>query len=130
MKMQLNQMTKELVLTTHSYGAVTRKGYVFDTTNQKKREIEIYTVIKLIGFNFLTRKIKIECTKGMEVYHAEADIHFLLTHCEITTPDAHQEVGAVMIQHVVHNILDKEVAMFIIVMVLTYLVGMVLGKGL
>ena len=130
MKMQISQMIKELVLTTHTYGAVTKKGYAFDVTNQKKREIDVYTVVKVQGFNFLTKKIQIECVKGMEVYQAEVDIHFLVTHCQLTTPDPNQEVGAVMIQHITHNLLDKDTALFIVILTLTYLVGMVLGKGL
>ena len=35
-----------------------------------------------------------------------------------------------MVQHVAHNLLDKDTVIFILIMILTYIVGMMLGKGL
>ena len=127
---QFNKIKKEVVLTTQSFGTVIRKGIVFDTTNHCKREVDMYTLIKVTGFNFFTKKINVVCVKGMETYQAEVTVDFLMSHCQIETPEKNKEVGAIYVQHVVHNLLDKDTAIFIIVMTLTYLVGLALGKGL
>lgn len=127
---QFNKIKKEVVLTTQSFGTVIRKGIVFDVTNHCKREVDMYTLIKVIGFNFFTRKINVACVKGMETYQAEVTVDFLMSHCQIETPEKNKEVEAIYVQHVVHNLLDKDTAIFIVVMTLTYLVGLVLGKGL
>ena len=47
-----------------------------------------------------------------------------------TPKDANKKVEAMMVQHTSHNLLDKDTAIFILVMTLTYLVGLVLGKGI
>lgn len=130
MKCQFNQVNREMVITTNTFGAVTSKGIVYDLTNKKKREIEPYTLIRVIDFNFMTKKVVINCIKGVSNYNAEVTVDFLFRHCNIDTPDANQKVEAIMIQHVSHNLLDKDTAIFILVMTLTYLVGMILGKGL
>jgi hypothetical protein len=130
MKCQLSQISKESIITTDSYGAVVKKGIVYDITHNQKRDMEVYTLIKVIDFNFLTKKVVINCVKGVTSYNAEVSVDFLMTHCEIETPNPNQKIYAIMIQHVSHNLLDKDTAIFIIIMTLTYLVGMVLGRGL
>lgn len=128
MLIQFNECKKEEVITTNTTGAITKAGIVFDLTHKKKRKVEAYTLIKVMNFNFSTKKVVIECMNGLEVYLAEVNIDFLLAHCVLNTPDKHQEVNAVIVQHVVHNLLDKDTAIFIIVMLLTYLCGLILGK--
>ena len=108
-----------------------KKGLVYDCTYKKTREIEPYTLIKVLSFNFLTKKVRINCIKGLTNYDAEVSVDFIINHCELETPpDANREIGAILIQHVAHNLLDRDTAIFILVMPLTYLVGIVLGKGL
>ena len=57
MKLQFNQISKEEIITTQSVGAVIKKAIVYDCTYEKKREIEPYTIIKVQGFNYLTKKV-------------------------------------------------------------------------
>lgn len=128
MLIQFNEIKKEAVITTNSCGAVTKKGVGFDLTHNKKRTIDEYTLIKVNSFNFFTKKVIITCVKGTEQYQAEVDIDFLVSHCALETPDQNRDVQAVLIQHIAHNLLDRETAIFIIVMVLTYLCGLLLGK--
>lgn len=128
MLIQFNECKKEEVITTNTTGAVTKEGIAFDLTHKRKRKVEAYTLIKVMSFNFATKKVVIECMKGLEMYMAEVNLNFLLTHCAISTPDKNQEVKAVLIQHVAHNLLDKDTAIFIMVMLLTYLCGLILGK--
>lgn len=128
MLIQFNECRKEEIISTSTTGAVTKAGIVFDLTHKKKRKVEAYTLIKVISLNFSTKKVVIECMNGLEVFMAEVNIDFLLTHCALHTPDKNQEVNAVLIQHVAHNLLDKDTAIFIIVMILTYLCGLILGK--
>jgi hypothetical protein len=125
---QFNQFRKEEVITTNTTGAVTKAGIVFDLTHNKKRKVEAYTLIKVVSFNFSTKKVVIDCMNGLEMFTAEVNIDFLLTHCAIHTPDKNREINAVLIQHVAHNLLDKDTAIFIVVMILTYLCGLILGK--
>lgn len=127
---RFGEFRKEAVITTQSVGAVTKKGFVYDLTNNKKRIIEECTLLHVQGFNFLTKKVILNCIKGLEQYKAEVDINFLFTHCAIETPDQNQEVNAVLVQHVIHNLLDKDTTIFIIVMTLTYICGLILGKVL
>jgi hypothetical protein len=130
MKWQFNQVHKENVITNKSYGAVIKESLVCEHGTNKKRRAELYSIVNVIGFDFPTKKIVVNITKGVSSYTADVDVDFLLTCCQIETPDANQEVKAIYVQHVAHNLLDKDTAIFIIVMTLTYLVGMVLGKGL
>lgn len=123
-----NEYRKEAVLTTQSFGAVTKKGIGFDLTHDKRREIEEYTIIRVQKFNFLTKKVVINCLKGLEQYEAEVNLDFLFTHCALETPDPNQEVNAILVQHVAHNLLAKDTAIFIVVMLLTYLCGLILGR--
>lgn len=130
MKWQFNQVMKENIITTQSYGAVVKAGVVREHPTGKRVKIEPYTIVKVVGFDFGIKRVIIECTKGLEVLRADVDIDFLMTHCQIETPDPNQEIKAVMVQHVAHNLLDKDTVIFILIMTLTYIVGMVLGKGL
>lgn len=128
--MELFNTTEELILTTETYGSVLKKGIGYDRTHKCKREIDVYTVIKVKGFNFATHKIVISCIKGIDIYDAEVTLGFLLKHCSVTTPDPNQEIKAIMVKHTKHNYLDKETAMFLLIMLLTYIVGHVIGRGL
>ena len=128
MQVKLNELKKEAIITTNTYGAVTKKGIGIDTNTNQKRAIELYTIVRVTGFNFLTRKITILCEKGIERFTAEVDLDFLFTHCSLETPDVNQEVSAIYTQHVTHNLLDKDTAIFIVVMLLTYMCGLILGK--
>lgn len=130
MKWQFNQVNKENVITTKSYGAIIKEGIVREYNTAKKKKAEMYSMVNVLGFDFPTKKIIIEISKGISSFRASVDVDFLMTHCQMETPDANQEVKAIYVQHVAHNLLDKDTAIFIIVMTLTYLVGMVLGKGL
>lgn len=127
---QFNLINKEHVITTRSYGAVIKPGVVREHTTGKRRKVELYTLVKVVEFDFALKKVVVDCTKGLEAFRADVDVDFLMQHCQIETPDPNQEVNAIMVQHVAHNLLDKDTAIFILVMILTYLVGMVLGKGL
>ena len=126
--LELNKIRKEKVVTVNSYGAVIKKGIGIDTAVNKRRVIEAYTVIRVVKFNFLTKKVAVLCEKGIDRFTAEVDLDFLFTHCSLETPDLNQEVSAIYAQHVAHNLLDKDTAIFIIVMLLTYLCGLLLGK--
>lgn len=126
--LELNKIRKEKVVTVNSYGAVIKKGIGIDTAVNKRRVIEVYTVIRVVKFNFLTKKVVVLCEKGIDRFTAEVDLDFLFTHCSLETPDLNQEVSAIYAQHVAHNLLDKDTAIFIIVMLLTYLCGLLLGK--
>lgn len=126
--LELNKIRKEKVVTVNSYGAVIKKGIGIDTAVNKRRVIEAYTVIRVVKFNFLTKKVVVLCEKGIDRFTAEVDLDFLFTHCSLETPDLNQEVSAIYAQHVAHNLLDKDTAIFIIVMLLTYLCGLLLGK--
>ena len=128
--LKLNQIRKEKIITVNSYGAVLKKGIGIDTTVNEKRVIEAYTVIRVVKFNFLTKKVVVLCEKGVDRFTAEVDLDFLFTHCSIETPDLNQEVSAIFTQHVAHNLLDKDTAIFIIVMLLTYMSGLILGKSI
>ena len=128
--LKLNQIRKEKIITVNSYGAVLKKGIGVDTTVNEKRVIEAYTVIRVVKFNFLTKKVVVLCEKGVDRFTAEVDLDFLFTHCSIETPDLNQEVSAIFTQHVAHNLLDKDTAIFIIVMLLTYMSGLILGKSI
>ena len=126
--LKLNQIRKEKIITVNSYGAVLKKGIGVDTTVNEKRVIEAYTVIRVVKFNFLTKKVVVLCEKGVDRFTAEVDLDFLFTHCSIETPDLNQDVSAIFAQHVAHNLLDKDTAIFIVVMLLTYMCGLILGK--
>ena len=126
--LKLNQIRKEKIITVNSYGAVLKKGIGIDTTVNEKRVIEAYTVIRVVKFNFLTKKVVVLCEKGVDRFTAEVDLDFLFTHCSIETPDLNQDVSAIFAQHVAHNLLDKDTAIFIVVMLLTYMCGLILGK--
>ena len=126
---QLNQIEKECVITKKSYGAVIKAGMVYEHNTNKRRKLEPYTIIKVLEFDFNIKRVVIECTKGVTNFKADVDVNFLMKHCALETQDANREVDAVMIQHVSHNLLDKDTIIFIFVMILTYLVGLVLGKG-
>ena len=126
--LELNKIRKEEVVTVNSYGAVIKKGIGIDTAVNKRRVIEAYTVIRVVKFNFLTKKVVVLCEKGIDRFTAEVDLDFLFTHCSLETPDLNQEVSAIYAQHVAHNLLDKDTAIFIIIMLLTYLCGLLLGK--
>ena len=126
--LKLNQIRKEKIITVNSYGAVLKKGIGIDTTVNEKRVIEAYTVIRVVKFNFLTKKVVLLCEKGVDRFTAEVDLDFLFTHCSIETPDLNQDVSAIFAQHVAHNLLDKDTAIFIVVMLLTYMCGLILGK--
>lgn len=128
--LKLNQIRKEKIITVNSYGAVLKKGIGVDTAVNEKRVIEAYTVIRVVKFNFLTKKVVVLCEKGVDRFTAEVDLDFLFTHCSIETPDLNQEVSAIFTQHVAHNLLDKDTAIFIIVMLLTYMSGLILGKSI
>jgi len=130
MKWQFNQIQKETVITDKSYGAVIKAGLVYEHNSNKRRKVEPYTIIKVVGFDFGIKRVIIDCIKGVTNFRADVDLDFLTTHCRLETPDHNQEVKAVMIQHVAHNMLDKDTVIFILIMTLTYLVGLVLGKGL
>ena len=126
--LKLNQIRKEKIITVNSYGAVLKKGIGIDTTVNEKRVIEAYTVIRVVKFNFLTKKVVVLCETGVDRFTAEVDLDFLFTHCSIETPDLNQDVSAIFAQHVAHNLLDKDTAIFIVVMLLTYMCGLILGK--
>lgn len=126
--LELNKIRKEKVVTVNSYGAVIKKGIGIDTAVNKRRVIEAYTVIRVVKFNFLTKKVVVLCEKGIDRFTAEVDLDFLFIHCSLETPDLNQEISAIYAQHVAHNLLDKDTAIFIIVMLLTYLCGLLLGK--
>ena len=126
--LKLNQIRKEKIITVNSYGAVLKKGIGIDTAVNEKRVIETYTVIRVVKFNFLTKKVVVLCEKGVDRFTAEVDLDFLFTHCSIETPDLNQDVSAIFAQHVAHNLLDKDTAIFIVVMLLTYMCGLILGK--
>ena len=126
---QLNQIEKECVITKKSYVAVIKAGMVYEHNTNKRRKLEPYTIIKVLEFDFNIKRVVIECTKGVTNFKADVDVNFLMKHCALETQDANREVDAVMIQHVSHNLLDKDTIIFIFVMILTYLVGLVLGKG-
>ena len=126
--LKLNQIRKEKIITVNSYGAVLKKGVGIDTSVNEKRVIEAYTVIRVVKFNFLTKKVVLLCEKGVDRFTAEVDLDFLFTHCSIETPDLNQDVSAIFAQHVAHNLLDKDTAIFIVVMLLTYMCGLILGK--
>ena len=126
--LKLNQIRKEKIITVNSYGAVLKKGIGVDTAVNEKRVIEGYTVIRVVKFNFLTKKVVVLCEKGVDRFTAEVDLDFLFTHCSIETPDLNQDVSAIFAQHVAHNLLDKDTAIFIVVMLLTYMCGLILGK--
>ena len=126
--LKLNQIRKEKIITVNSYGAVLKKGIGIDTAVNEKRVIEAYTVIRVVKFNFLTKKVVVFCEKGVDRFTAEVDLDFLFTHCSIETPDLNQDVSAIFAQHVAHNLLDKDTAIFIVVMLLTYMCGLILGK--
>ena len=126
--LKLNQIRKEKIITVNSYGAVLKKGIGVDTAVTEKRVIEAYTVIRVVKFNFLTKKVVVLCEKGVDRFTAEVDLDFLFTHCSIETPDLNQDVSAIFAQHVAHNLLDKDTAIFIVVMLLTYMCGLILGK--
>lgn len=126
--LKLNQIRKEKIITVNSYGAVRKKGIGVDTAVNEKRVIEAYTVIRVVKFNFLTKKVVVLCEKGVDRFTAEVDLDFLFTHCSIETPDLNQDVSAIFAQHVAHNLLDKDTAIFIVVMLLTYMCGLILGK--
>lgn len=129
-KWKFNQINKETVITTNSYGAVIKAGVVRLHDSKERRKIETYTMIKVVGFDFGIRRVIIDCIKGVETFRADVDLDFLMTHCQMETPDMNQEVNAIMVQHVTHNVLDKDTVIFILIMSLTYIVGLVLGKGL
>ena len=122
MKWQFNQVIKENIITTQSYGAVVKAGVVREHSTGKRVKIEPYTIIKVVGFDFSIKRVIIECTKGLEVLRADVDIDFLMTHCQIETSDPNQEVKAIMVQHVAHNLLDKDTVIFILIMTLTFIV--------
>ena len=126
--LKLNQIRKEKIITVNSYGAVLKKGIGIDTSVNEKRVIEAYTVIRVVKFNFLTKKVVVLCEKGVDRFTAEVDLDFLFTHCSIETPNLNQEISAIFTQHVSHNLLDKDTAIFIITMLLTYMCGLILGK--
>ena len=126
--LKLNQIRKEKIITVNSYGAVLKKGIGVDTAVNEKRVIEAYIVIRVVKFNFLTKKVVVLCEKGVDRFTAEVDLDFLFTHCSIETPDLNQDVSAIFTQHVAHNLLDKDTAIFIVVMLLTYMCGLILGK--
>lgn len=127
---QFSERKKETVITTDTYGAVTKSSVVFDITHDKRRTIEQYTLIKVCEFNFATKKIVIDCIKGTEQYKAEVSVDFLIKHCALEIPNQNQPVNAIMVQHVTHNLLDEQTAIFIGIMVLTYLCGIIIGKVL
>ena len=102
--------------------------FVIKTAVNEKRVIEAYTVIRVVKFNFLTKKVVVLCEKEVDRFTAEVDLDFLFTHCSIETPDLNQDISAIFAQHVAHNLLDKDTAIFIVVMLLTYMCGLILGK--
>lgn len=124
----ISKYKEEAVLTTQSFGAVVKKGIGFDLTQDKRREISVYTLIRVLRFNFFTKKVVINCLNGVEQYEAEVSLDFLFNNCTLETPNPNQEVQAVLVQHVIHNLLAKDTAIFIMVMLLTYLCGLILGK--
>lgn len=126
--LELNKIRKEKIITVNSYGAVLKKGIGIDTAVNEKRVIEVYTVIRVVKFNFLTKKVVVLCEKGVDRFTVEVDLDFLFTHCSIETPDLNQDVSAIFAQHIAHNLLDKDTAIFIVVMLLTYMCGLILGK--
>ena len=126
--LKLNQIRKEKIITVNSYGAVLKKGIGIDTAVNEKRVIEVYTVVRVVKFNFLTKKVVVLCEKGVDRFTAEVDLDFLFTHCSMETPDLNQDVSAIFAQHVAHNLLDNDTAIFIVVMLLTYMCGLILGK--
>ena len=130
MKWQFNQFKKEYVISKSTYGAVVRAGIVYDHNTNKRRKVEQYTLVKVVDFDISLKKIIVDFIKGAETFRADVDLDFLMSHCDITTPDANQVIQAAYVQHVAHNVLDKDTAIFIIVMTLTYLVGLIFGKGL
>ena len=132
MLFNLKTTNKHLVLMTGVHGVALNKGLgnivKNNVVSNEKREIDRNTLIKIIAFNFQTNKVRIECTKDLNNYQVEVGFKYILDKCVLEQVEALKPVDAVFVKYYIQNVLDKETALFILVMILTYICGLFIGK--
>lgn len=132
MLFKLNTINKHLTLTVGSHGVALNKGLgnlvEKNITTNTKKEIDKNTVIKVIAFNFQTNKVRLECVKNLDHYQIEVGYKFILDNCIFDQKEILKPVDTLFIKYYIQNVLDKETALFVLVMTLTYICGLFIGK--
>lgn len=129
---RLNTVNKQAVLAVGVKG-VTLKKYLGNivkngiTCNETK-EIDRNTLIEIIAFNFNTNKVRLKCIKNLNSYEVEVGYKYLLDDCVLDNKDFVKPIDVVLAKYYIQNVVDKETAIFILVMVMTYIFGMLIGK--
>lgn len=130
----LNTTTRKLMLFIGSQGTVVKKGLGYIVKNNivttDKIELDPETLIEITYFNFSTNKIRLKCIKGVRTYVAEVDYSFIGESCNFEHKDVTNPVECIISNHHIHNIINKDTAIFIILFILTFICGLVLGKVL
>lgn len=131
---KLGVTSKSLALFVGSQGITTSKCLgnlvVNDVVTDEKKEVDVNTLVEITKFNFNTNKVRIKCIKDLHSYVVEVGFKFLLDHCTFEDKLLTEPINAVFAKYYIQNVLDKETAIFVIVMVMTYICGMFIGKVL
>lgn len=132
MLLRLGICSKSLALFIGSQGITISKGLgnlvKDDIVTNEKKEIDINTLVEVVKFNFLTQKVRIKCIKDIHLYYVEVNFKYLLDKCVFEEKQLQKPIEAIYAKYYIQNVLDKDTAMFILVMVLTYVCGMFIGK--
>lgn len=129
---KLNTVNKQVVLTIGTQGIALKKhlgnivknGIVYN----EKKEIDRNTLIEVTAFNFETNKVRIMCTKNLDSYEVEVGYKYILDDCVLDNKEFKTPVNAVFAKYYIQNVIDRETALFVLVMALTYACGLILGK--
>ena len=129
---KLNTVNKHATLTVGSHGIALKKGLGYlvenNITTDTRKEIDRNTVLKIVAFNFQTNKVRLECVKNLTHYQIEIGYKYILDNCVFDQKEMLKPVDTVYVKYFIQNVMDKETALFILVMAMTYICGMFIGK--
>lgn len=128
----LKTINKSLTLFIGSQGVTCKKGLGNIVKNNavtnEKKELAVDTLIEVVKFNFETNKVRIKCIKDINTFMVEVNYDYLLNNCVFEHKELTQPIEAVFAKYYLQNVITKETVLFILMTVLIFLCGLILGR--